>query len=477
MANYYYAKYGVIWNWEVSGWVLHYEDYYVEQGFQYSGYPGYNINGVSGGVSMRGDLSVVTIPHGSGTSVLYGTTGSFDLFRKGYFGTATGSPGYGYVYREDKAIITQTKAIRASFIDTIISGENQYPENGVHTDGYWYVRGNKINQPPTTPSNIIVPSTIKSGMPFNISWSKSTDPDGDTITYRLERKVNSGSFQLVYNGSTNNYTDTAQSSWNTVQYRVRAYDGSDYSGIRTSDVSNVIHNQPPTVPPNINVPNEITENTSITVTWGKSTDPDGDTITYYLQRKTGWSYVNIYNGSSRTYTENVSSSWNTIQYRVRAYDGTDYSNYITSNVVTVVENLPPTVPSFITVPDTIKVEETFNISWGESIDPENDTVTYYLERSINGSSYVSIYSGINKNYSDTSQAGWDTISYKVRAYDGTSYSNYKTSSIITIKLFPELTMKIDNQLKTSEAGWVKIDNQLRDIEKIWIKVDGQLHEV
>lgn len=90
---------------------------------------------------------------------------------------------------------------------------------------------------------------------------------------------------------------------------------------------------------------------------------------------------------------------------------------------------------------------------------------------------MSIYSGINKNYSDTSQAGWDTISYKVRAYDGTSYSNYKTSSIITIKLFPELTMKIDNQLKTSEAGWVKIDNQLRDIEKIWIKVDGQLHEV
>jgi hypothetical protein len=382
--------------------------------------------------------------------------------------------GLNYQLHRKMASDNTVTYIKGSYITSIKGNRYDYPSDGRHTDGYWYVFS---NVPPTTPSSITLPLSIYGNTNFIISWNKSMDSDDDSITYRLERKVNSGSFQLVYNGSTNNYTDTAQSSWNTVQYRVRAYDGSDYSGIRTSDVSNVIHNQPPTVPPNINVPNEITENTSITVTWGKSTDPDGDTITYYLQRKTGWSYVNIYNGSSRTYTENVSSSWNTIQYRVRAYDGTDYSNYITSNVVTVVENLPPTVPSFITVPDTIKVEETFNISWGESIDPENDTVTYYLERSINGSSYVSIYSGINKNYSDTSQAGWDTISYKVRAYDGTSYSNYKTSSIITIKLFPELTMKIDNQLKTSEAGWVKIDNQLRDIEKIWIKVDGQLHEV
>ncbi len=47
----------------------------------------------------------------------------------------------------------------------------------------------------------------------------------------------------------------------------------------------------------------------------------------------------------------------------------------------------------------------------------------------------------------------------------------------TGKAFPELTIKIDNQLKTSEAGWVKIDGQLKEIEKIWTKVDGQLKEV
>lgn len=43
--------------------------------------------------------------------------------------------------------------------------------------------------------------------------------------------------------------------------------------------------------------------------------------------------------------------------------------------------------------------------------------------------------------------------------------------------FPELKMKIDGQLKTSENGWVKIDGQLKNIDKIWVKVDGVLKGV
>ena len=433
-----------------------------------TGYSSYSLNGITNRYTLSNKLPSITMPWYGTSYVDFDNNGTrIDRIQV----SGLWSMNY-YKYVSDNS----SYYVRGTIITSFNGNRGDYPTGIRHTDGYWYEFS---NYPPTTPSTITLPSSIPGNTNFNISWSKSSDGDFDSITYRLERSVNNGFFQLIYNGATTNYTDTAQSSWNTVQYRVRAYDGSDYSGIKTSDVSNVIHNQPPTTPSNINVPNEIVKNTSITVTWGASTDPEGDTITYYLQRKTGWSYVNIYNGTSRTYTENVSSSWNTIQYRVRAYDGTDYSNYITSNVVTVVENLPPTVPSFITVPTNIGVEETFNISWGESIDPEDDTITYYLERSINSGSYVSIYSGVNKNHFDTSQAGWNTVRYRVRAYDGIAYSDYKTSTIVTviIKLFPELTMKIDNQLKTSEAGWVKIDNQLRDIEKIWIKVDGQLHEI
>lgn len=44
-------------------------------------------------------------------------------------------------------------------------------------------------------------------------------------------------------------------------------------------------------------------------------------------------------------------------------------------------------------------------------------------------------------------------------------------------VFPELIMKIDGQLKTSENGWVKVDGALREIDTITAKVNGILKEV
>jgi hypothetical protein len=103
------------------------------------------------------------------------------------------------------------------------------------------------NNIPTTPSNITVPTTIKSGENIPISWAASIDSDGDSITYRLERSINGGSYTQIYSGSSRNYTDKAQSSWETVAYRVRAYDGTDYSSYRTSSIVTIINNEKPSI--------------------------------------------------------------------------------------------------------------------------------------------------------------------------------------------------------------------------------------
>ena len=103
------------------------------------------------------------------------------------------------------------------------------------------------NNAPTTPSNITVPTTIKSGENIPISWAASIDSDGDSITYRLERSINGGSYTQIYSGSSRNYTDKAQSSWETVAYRVRAYDGTDYSSYRTSSIVTIINNEKPSI--------------------------------------------------------------------------------------------------------------------------------------------------------------------------------------------------------------------------------------
>ena len=44
-------------------------------------------------------------------------------------------------------------------------------------------------------------------------------------------------------------------------------------------------------------------------------------------------------------------------------------------------------------------------------------------------------------------------------------------------VFPEIKMRINGQLKTSENGWVKINGQLREIDTIWTKINGALREV
>ena len=103
------------------------------------------------------------------------------------------------------------------------------------------------NTAPTTPTSITVPTTVRGGESLSISWGASTDIDGDSLTYRLERSINGGSFSQIYSGSLRNYTDSITKSWNTVAYRVRAYDGTAYSEYRTSATRTVTNNTAPTI--------------------------------------------------------------------------------------------------------------------------------------------------------------------------------------------------------------------------------------
>lgn len=102
------------------------------------------------------------------------------------------------------------------------------------------------NQPPSTPPNISVPSTIKSGSSATISWGASIDPDGDTMTYELQCSVNGGSYSDIYTGPLLSYAHAITTAMNTVQYRVRAKDSvGNYSAYQTGLQVTVLHNVAP----------------------------------------------------------------------------------------------------------------------------------------------------------------------------------------------------------------------------------------
>lgn len=81
-----------------------------------------------------------------------------------------------------------------------------------------------LNSPPGTPLNLTTPGTIARGSKPLITWGTSTDTDGNLSGYKLERQYNGGAWTQIYSGALRSYTDTIGSTWNTVAYRVKAYD-------------------------------------------------------------------------------------------------------------------------------------------------------------------------------------------------------------------------------------------------------------
>ncbi|MEA4901841.1 DUF6273 domain-containing protein [Desulfitobacterium sp.] len=102
------------------------------------------------------------------------------------------------------------------------------------------------NQPPTKPPSMTVPDTIKSGKNATITWTASTDPDGNPISYDLDVSVNGGGYSNIYTGSGLTYNHAITVAMNSVKYRVRAKDSvGDYSDYLYSDTRTVIHNIAP----------------------------------------------------------------------------------------------------------------------------------------------------------------------------------------------------------------------------------------
>ena len=104
------------------------------------------------------------------------------------------------------------------------------------------------NSAPSAPPSITAPDTAYSGQNINISCAEATDPDGDALTYVFERSANSGAWTQVQSSAARTFSEMVSTSWNTLQYRVKAVDtAGNSSAYTTSGAIAVIHNQPPVI--------------------------------------------------------------------------------------------------------------------------------------------------------------------------------------------------------------------------------------
>jgi hypothetical protein len=178
----------------------------------------------------------------------------------------------------------------------------------------------------------------------------------------------------------------------------------------------VIFNTPPTKPSYIrsNTSNILGGNTA-TISWGTSSDPDGDTVKYILQRKvngaSGWTTIRT-GLRTTSYTDSITFGWKTVQYRVAAYDSeipNDNNSYTLSSVYTITNNIPPTISGSdkdlgtfsntgTTIAYTVKDAENNAVTVNISIDGKslsNTSVTLGQEYKINltGEAWITLNNG------------------------------------------------------------------------------------
>lgn len=130
-------------------------------------------------------------------------------------------------------------------------GDTPYVIDAKNQDRYPLMFPIQCDKPPTIPS-VILPSggEVLRGI-HKITWTASTDPDGDPITYQLQYSDDGGSswHDLADDISETYYFWNTSSSPDGSNYlvRVRAYDGKLYSKWDRSDRTFTVDNTPPTV--------------------------------------------------------------------------------------------------------------------------------------------------------------------------------------------------------------------------------------
>lgn len=219
---------------------------------------------------------------------------------------------------------------------------------------------------------------------------------------------------------------------------------------------NIVTNTAPTTPSSITVPSTLKENVAATISWGSSTDSDGNLSGYILEQQlNGGSWSQIYKGSARSKSITPQASWNKVAYRVKAYDSQNaMSSYKTSATRTVQHNSAPTMPEWCSVPDPVKGGTSIKITWPASTDPDGNLSGYILERKFNSNLWTQIYKGANRSYTDPIPLDkYKTVTYRVKAYDTkNAQSAYATSATRTIKNSTVLQFRLKTPIESSKRA-------------------------
>jgi len=208
------------------------------------------------------------------------------------------------------------------------------------------------------------------------------------------------------------------------------------SSLSVSDDGAVTTNTAPSTPGSITVPDTVNGGAAITVEWTEATDAENNLEGYVVERSIdgGSAWSQVYQGTGTSTTNTVPYGTETVMYRVKSYDSEGlYSSFRTSAQVTVINNAAPSAPGSISVPEIVLGGARLTVTWEAATDPDGNLSGYTLERQTNGGDWEKVYQGTDTTYTDSITRGWESVAYRVSAYDGyNAVSEYVTSDARTV---------------------------------------------
>ena len=198
--------------------------------------------------------STITVPEtirgGEDTSIIWSAATDPDGNLDGYLVERSydGGTSWAQIYQGRSTSTTTTIPFGTETVMFRVCAYDTYGERSG-----WTTSANRVvvnNRAPVAPPSISVPLTPAGGETLSITWTASTDADGNLEGYELERQWDgAGAFTQIYKGAALSFQDDIpKAEHSSVVYRVRAYDSfASYSSYTTSPSRTIDNNTAPVI--------------------------------------------------------------------------------------------------------------------------------------------------------------------------------------------------------------------------------------